>query len=136
MHVPYRVHTVIATPSAEAAAIREYVNERKIILISQASTAFSLAIPDDYLFRLAPNDRLEGAAVAALTNWYSGERPHAKPGAACQQRGGRICSSDEIQRARGDAQRTDPRCSPRSKRATGRSFVAHRSCATCSATGA
>lgn len=91
--VPYRVHTVVAdthlTPagalegiqalheagativigpqsSAEAAAIREYVNEKRIILISQASTAFSLAIPDDYLFRLAPNDRLEGAAVAAL----------------------------------------------------------------------
>jgi branched-chain amino acid transport system substrate-binding protein len=52
--------------SAEAAAIRDYVNQYGIILISQASTAFSLAIPDDYLFRLAPNDRLEGAAVAAL----------------------------------------------------------------------
>lgn len=52
--------------SAEAAAIRDYANANGIILISQASTAFSLAIPDDNLFRLAPNDRLEGAAVAAL----------------------------------------------------------------------
>jgi branched-chain amino acid transport system substrate-binding protein len=52
--------------SAEAAAIREFVNERGILLISQASTAFSLAIPNDNLFRLAPNDRLEGAAMAAL----------------------------------------------------------------------
>lgn len=52
--------------SAEAGAIREYVNEQGIILISQASTAFSLAIAGDNLFRLAPNDRLEGAAVAAL----------------------------------------------------------------------
>jgi branched-chain amino acid transport system substrate-binding protein len=93
LHVPYRVQTAVAdthlTPagalagiqalhaagativigpqsSAEAGAIREFVNEHGIILISQASTAFSLAIPDDYLFRLAPNDRVEGAAVAAL----------------------------------------------------------------------
>jgi branched-chain amino acid transport system substrate-binding protein len=52
--------------SAEAAAIREYANQHGILLISQASTAFSLAIPNDNLFRLAPNDRLQGAAVAAL----------------------------------------------------------------------
>lgn len=60
--------TIVIGPqsSAEAGAIREYANEHRIILVSQASTAFSLAIPDDYLFRLAPNDRLEGAAVAAL----------------------------------------------------------------------
>lgn len=93
LHLPYLVRAVVAdtklTPSgaaegiralkaagasivigpqssAEAAAILEYVNAEKIILISQASTAFSLAIANDYLFRLAPNDRLEGAAVAAL----------------------------------------------------------------------
>ncbi|HEX6161374.1 MAG TPA: ABC transporter substrate-binding protein [Thermoanaerobaculia bacterium] len=93
LRLPYRVRTIVAdtqlTPSgavagiralheagativigpqssAEAAAIREFVNENDIILISQASTAFSLAIPSDHLFRLAPNDRLEGAAVAAL----------------------------------------------------------------------
>lgn len=60
--------TIVVGPqsSAEAAAIREYANEHDIILISQASTAFSLAIADDNLFRLAPNDRLEGQAVAAL----------------------------------------------------------------------
>ena len=60
--------TIVIGPqsSAEAAAIRDYVNAHGIILISQASTAFSLAIPGDNLFRLAPNDRLEGAAVAAL----------------------------------------------------------------------
>lgn len=93
LRLPYRVRTVVAdtelTPSgavagiralheagativvgpqssAEAAAIREFVNGQHIILISQASTASSLAIPGDHLFRLAPNDRLEGAAVAAL----------------------------------------------------------------------
>jgi len=52
--------------SAEAAAIVGYANEQGMVVISQASTASSLAIAGDNLFRLAPNDRLEGAALAAL----------------------------------------------------------------------
>lgn len=52
--------------SAEAAAIRDEANANGIILISQGSTASSLAIAGDNLFRLAPNDKLEGAAIAAL----------------------------------------------------------------------
>jgi branched-chain amino acid transport system substrate-binding protein len=52
--------------SAEAAALVDYVNAHNIILISQGSTASSLAIAGDNLFRLAPNDKLEGAAIAAL----------------------------------------------------------------------
>jgi branched-chain amino acid transport system substrate-binding protein len=52
--------------SAEAGAILDYVNANDIILISQGSTASTLAIANDNLFRLAPNDRLEGAAMAAL----------------------------------------------------------------------
>lgn len=52
--------------SAEAAAVVGYANTHGIVLISQASTASSLAIAGDNLFRLAPNDRLEGAAIAAL----------------------------------------------------------------------
>jgi branched-chain amino acid transport system substrate-binding protein len=52
--------------SAEAGAVLSYANERGIVVISQASTASSLAIADDHLFRLAPNDRLEGIAQAAL----------------------------------------------------------------------
>jgi branched-chain amino acid transport system substrate-binding protein len=52
--------------SAEAGAIVEYANANGILVISQGSTASTLAIPGDNLFRLAPNDRLEGAAVAAL----------------------------------------------------------------------
>jgi branched-chain amino acid transport system substrate-binding protein len=60
--------TIVIGPqsSAEAGAIRQFANEHGILLISQASTASSLAIPDDNLFRLAPNDKLEGAALAAL----------------------------------------------------------------------
>jgi branched-chain amino acid transport system substrate-binding protein len=52
--------------SAEAGAVLAYANEHGIVVISQASTASSLAIADDHLFRLAPNDRLEGIAQAAL----------------------------------------------------------------------
>jgi branched-chain amino acid transport system substrate-binding protein len=54
--------------SSEAAAVREYANTHGIILISQGSTASSLAIAGDNLFRLAPNDKLEGAAMAALVH--------------------------------------------------------------------
>jgi branched-chain amino acid transport system substrate-binding protein len=52
--------------SAEAAAVRDFANAHGIIVVSQGSTASSLAIPNDNLFRLAPNDKLEGAAIAAL----------------------------------------------------------------------
>jgi branched-chain amino acid transport system substrate-binding protein len=52
--------------SAEAAAVLAYANANEIVVISQGSTASSLAIGGDFLFRLAPNDRLEGAAQAAL----------------------------------------------------------------------
>jgi branched-chain amino acid transport system substrate-binding protein len=50
--------------SAEAAAVRQIASDEGMIVISQGSTASSLAIADDNLFRLAPNDRLEGAAQA------------------------------------------------------------------------
>lgn len=52
--------------SSEAAMVLPYANEHGIVMISQGSTASSLAIPNDFLFRLAPNDKLEGAAQAAL----------------------------------------------------------------------
>jgi branched-chain amino acid transport system substrate-binding protein len=52
--------------SAEAGAMLAFANEHGMVVISQASTASSLAIPNDALFRLAPNDKLEGAAQAAL----------------------------------------------------------------------
>ena len=61
------VHYVIGPQSsAEAAAVRDYANAHGMIVVSQGSTASSLAIAGDSLFRLAPNDKLEGAAIAAL----------------------------------------------------------------------
>lgn len=60
--------TVVIGPqsSAEAAAVVGYANAHNLLVISQGSTASTLAIPGDNLFRLAPNDKLEGAATAAL----------------------------------------------------------------------
>lgn len=91
LHLPYQVTTVVEdtelTPSiaaqkmsafaasgirivlgpqssAEAAAVVQIANQNGMIVISQGSTASTLAIAGDNLFRLAPNDKLEGAAVA------------------------------------------------------------------------
>lgn len=52
--------------SAECATILPVANSLGMILISPASTATSLAIADDNLFRLMPNDNSQGAGTAAL----------------------------------------------------------------------
>lgn len=52
--------------SAECAAILPVANSLGMILISPASTATSLAIAGDNLFRLMPNDNSQGAGTAAL----------------------------------------------------------------------
>jgi branched-chain amino acid transport system substrate-binding protein len=50
--------------SAEAAAVKDYANANDIIIVSQGSTAGSLSIENDNLFRFCPDDKLEGAAMA------------------------------------------------------------------------
>lgn len=52
--------------SSEVAAILEYANQNRIMVVSQGSTAHSLAVNDDYIFRLVPDDRVEGLATATL----------------------------------------------------------------------
>lgn len=52
--------------SNEAEAVMEYATENGIILLSTASTAPSLAIPDDNLFRLVPDDTNQGMVLAKL----------------------------------------------------------------------
>lgn len=54
--------------SNEAEAVLEYATENGIVLLSTASTAPSLAIPDDNLFRLVPDDTNQGMGIAALMN--------------------------------------------------------------------
>jgi len=52
--------------SAELTAIKPYADVNGVLLISQSSTASSLAIEGDNIFRFAPDDTLEANALIAL----------------------------------------------------------------------
>jgi len=52
--------------SAELRAVRNSVALGNVLIVSQGSTASSLSIAGDNVFRFCPDDRLEGAATAAL----------------------------------------------------------------------
>jgi len=57
--------------SKEVAAIKSYVDEHHIVAISPSSTAISLAVPDDFIFRMVPTDAAQGRGIADLI-WYFG----------------------------------------------------------------
>lgn len=59
--------------SAELAAIKPYVDSHDVIVVSQSSTAGSLAVAGDRIFRFTAADSLEGVASAALM-WSDGIR--------------------------------------------------------------
>ncbi|MBA2571975.1 MAG: ABC transporter substrate-binding protein [Gemmatimonadetes bacterium] len=59
--------------SAEAAQLKSYVDANGLLLVSQSSTAGSLAIAGDNIYRFTPTDSLEGVAVSALM-WEDGMR--------------------------------------------------------------
>ena len=50
--------------SGAAAGILNYADSNHIVLISPSSTSIALAIPNDYLFRTAPDDAAQGQADA------------------------------------------------------------------------
>jgi len=52
--------------SAEVAAIKSYVDANNVVVISQSSTAGTLAIANDNIFRLTPSDTLEAVALVGL----------------------------------------------------------------------
>ena len=52
--------------SSEVARIKPFADAHNILVISQGSTASSLAIPGDSIFRFCPNDRREAEALVAL----------------------------------------------------------------------
>ena len=52
--------------SAEVWAIKYFADSNDIIIVSQSSTAGPLSIAGDNIFRFAPDDDLEGEAIAAL----------------------------------------------------------------------
>ena len=59
--------------SAEVAMIKPFADAHHILVISQGSTASSLAIAGDNIFRVCPDDAREGAAMVALM-WHDGIR--------------------------------------------------------------
>jgi branched-chain amino acid transport system substrate-binding protein len=61
------VHVVIGPESsAEVRAVRAAARSLGVVVVSQGSTAHSLAISGDNVFRLVPDDRREGEAMVAL----------------------------------------------------------------------
>src|SRR5262245_17369025 len=52
--------------SSEVAMIKPFADAHNILVISQGSTASSLAIPGDNIIRFCPNDRREAEALVAL----------------------------------------------------------------------
>jgi branched-chain amino acid transport system substrate-binding protein len=59
--------------SAEVAMIKPYADAHNILVISQGSTASSIAIAGDNIFRFCPNDTREAEAIVALM-WHDGIR--------------------------------------------------------------
>ncbi|MEM4824067.1 MAG: penicillin-binding protein activator, partial [Zestosphaera sp.] len=52
--------------SAQVKVVKSYVDANKIVLISPSSTAPTLAIPNDYIFRTVGSDAGQAKALAAL----------------------------------------------------------------------
>jgi len=57
--------------SREVRNIKGYADENNILIVSQSSTAVDLAVPGDNVFRLIPDDRKQGPALARLM-WNAG----------------------------------------------------------------
>ncbi|MFL6482390.1 MAG: ABC transporter substrate-binding protein, partial [Nitrososphaera sp.] len=59
--------------SAAVAAVKEYADENGILIVSSSSTAASLAIPNDNVFRFVPDDTHQAEALAKQM-WDEGTR--------------------------------------------------------------
>lgn len=59
--------------SAETAHLKPFVDDKGLLLVSPSSTAGTLAIPGDNIFRFTPADTVEADAVSALM-WEDGIR--------------------------------------------------------------
>jgi branched-chain amino acid transport system substrate-binding protein len=60
-----KIHFIIGPQSsAELAGLKPLSDAANIIVLSQSSTAGSLAIANDNIFRFCPSDKIEGAAIA------------------------------------------------------------------------
>ncbi len=52
--------------SAELSALKSYADSHGVVMVSPSSTAVSLAIPDDNIFRFVPSDVLQGEAMTNM----------------------------------------------------------------------
>ncbi|MGE5732270.1 MAG: ABC transporter substrate-binding protein [Gemmatimonas sp.] len=59
--------------SAEVERLKPFVDANSVLLVSPSSTAGTLAIVGDNVFRFTPSDSLEGVAIAAMM-WADGKR--------------------------------------------------------------
>ncbi len=59
--------------SAELANVRDFADRNELLLVSHASTAGSLAIAGDNIFRFTPSDQLEATAITTMM-WEDGIR--------------------------------------------------------------
>ncbi len=50
--------------SAEVAQVRQIADQNHVLIISQSSTAPSLAIPNDFVYRFCPTDVIQGPVIA------------------------------------------------------------------------
>ncbi len=50
--------------SAEVSQVKQVADQNHVLIISQSSTAPSLAIPDDFVFRFCPTDVIQGPVIA------------------------------------------------------------------------
>ncbi|MEZ0345380.1 MAG: ABC transporter substrate-binding protein [Infirmifilum sp.] len=57
--------------SSEVSSVKQFADANKIVVISIGSTATSLAITGDYIFRVVPTDAFQGRALARLV-WSDG----------------------------------------------------------------
>ena len=69
--------------------MKPYVDANPLLVASQSSTAGTLAVKDDRIFRFTPADSLEGVAITALM-WADGIRAVVPVGAPT--RGTRGCT--------------------------------------------
>lgn len=56
--------------SSEVKNVMGFANSNHILIFSPSSTSPALAIPNDFIFRLVVDDRLQGEALAQLANHY------------------------------------------------------------------
>jgi branched-chain amino acid transport system substrate-binding protein len=59
--------------SSEVKAIKDYANERNILIISQSSTSMELALSNDFVYRFTAPDKYQGIAIAHIM-WERGIR--------------------------------------------------------------